>query len=64
MLGFLAKLGPLFFAYGFVTPLIAQVIERAGWTPPYGLSPLVAALILATLWGGIAQIRGSWIWLK
>ncbi len=64
MLGSLAKLGPLFFAYGFLTPLIAQIIERMEWVPPYGLSPLVTALIIATLYGGFAQIRGSWIWVK
>ncbi|WOR15852.1 hypothetical protein RYZ27_04145 [Hyphomonas sp. FCG-A18] len=54
-------LGPLLFAFGFIAPLTMQVIERAGWVPPFGLSPLVCGLGLAALLGGIAQIRGRWL---
>lgn len=53
--------GPLIFAFGFLTPLTAQIIERAGWTPPLGLTPLAAGLVVAAVLGGAAQIRGRWI---
>jgi hypothetical protein len=54
--------GPLIFAFGFLAPLFFQIMERAGLTPPFGISPLVAALGLAGLLGAVAQIRGRWIW--
>tara|TARA_R110000782_G_scaffold157224_1_gene249456 strand:+ start:1531 stop:1725 length:195 start_codon:yes stop_codon:yes gene_type:complete len=53
--------GALVFAFGFIAPLTMQVIMRAGIDLPLGLSPLVAGLILAAVWGGIAQYRGRWI---
>ena len=52
--------GPLLFAFGFMAPLIAQVIGRMGWTPPFGLSALMTGLIVAGALGTIAQIRGRW----
>lgn len=52
--------GPLVFAFGFLAPLTAQVIERIGWTPPFGLTPLVTGLIVAGVLGGAAQLRGRW----
>tara|TARA_R110000772_G_scaffold117370_1_gene222762 strand:- start:537 stop:731 length:195 start_codon:yes stop_codon:yes gene_type:complete len=53
--------GALVFAFGFIAPLTMQVIMRAGIDLPLGLSPLMAGLILAAVWGGIAQYRGRWI---
>ncbi|KCZ92095.1 hypothetical protein [Hyphomonas johnsonii] len=53
--------GPLVFAFGFIAPLTAQIIERAGLALPFGLTPLVAGLLLGAVWGGIAQYRGRWI---
>lgn len=53
--------GPLLFAFGFLTPLIAQIISRNGWTPPFGLTALATGLILGGLIGVIAQVRGRWI---
>jgi|TARA_R110000796_G_scaffold246455_1_gene371263 ABC-type sulfate transport system permease subunit len=53
--------GALVFAFGFIAPLTMQIITRAGIDLPFGLSPLMAGLILAALWGGIAQYRGRWI---
>ena len=53
--------GALVFAFGFITPLTMQVITRAGIDLPFGLTPLIAGLILAAVWGGIAQYRGRWI---
>jgi hypothetical protein len=54
--------GPLIFAFGFLAPLIMQVMARAGWTAPFGLSPLVFALCLAGVLGLVAQTRGRWLW--
>lgn len=53
--------GALVFAFGFIAPLTMQIITRSGIDLPFGLSPLMAGLILATVWGGIAQYRGRWI---
>ncbi|MEQ9315868.1 MAG: hypothetical protein RLN72_08440 [Henriciella sp.] len=53
--------GPLIFAYGFIMPLSAQVIERAGWNVPFEISPLMTGFLIASLLGIPAQIRGSWI---
>ncbi|MFN3231191.1 MAG: hypothetical protein ACE363_03405 [Alphaproteobacteria bacterium] len=64
MVAFIRRLyaiGPILFALGFLTPLIAQIIERAGWTAPWDLSPLLFGLILAAVWGGLAQWRGRWL---
>mgnify|MGYP001828438329 CR=1 FL=1 len=57
----LSFLGPLLFAFGFLMPLTAQTITALGWTPPFGLSPLVAGAIVAVLLGVPAQIRGRWV---
>ena len=53
--------GALVFAFGFIAPLTMQIVTRAGIDLPFGLSPLMAGLILAAVWGGIAQYRGRWI---
>ncbi len=54
-------LGPLLFGLGFLTPLIAQIITAMDWTPPLGLTPLMAGLILGGGLGLMAQLRGRWI---
>ena len=56
--------GAVVFAVGFLWPLFAQLIVVSGWVPPFGLSPLAAAAVPAFGWGLVAQIRGSWLWLK
>ena len=53
--------GPLLFAFGFIAPLVAQSITALDITPPFGLSPLHAGLIVAALMGIPAQIRGRWV---
>ncbi|MFM9865474.1 MAG: hypothetical protein ACKVRO_17925 [Micropepsaceae bacterium] len=53
--------GPLLFGIGFIAPLTAQILERAGWHLPFGATPLIAGLILGAVWGGYAQIRGRWL---
>ncbi|MDJ0919985.1 MAG: hypothetical protein QNI84_02580 [Henriciella sp.] len=54
-------IGPLIFGFGFLTPLIAQIIVAVGWTPPFGLSALATGLIVGGALGVIAQIRGRWV---
>ena len=54
-------LGPLIFAFGFLAPLTAQLIDRIEWTPPLGLSSLSAGMILAAALGIPAQLRGRWV---
>ncbi|MEM6535802.1 MAG: hypothetical protein AAF613_09205 [Pseudomonadota bacterium] len=53
--------GPLIFAFGFMAPLLAQIIEKTALTPPFGLTPLMTGLIVGGLYGLVAQIRGRWI---
>lgn len=53
--------GPVLFGFGFLAPLIAQVIERTGATLPLGLSPLVVGLIVGPLLGLSAKLRGRWL---
>ncbi|MEE2877424.1 MAG: hypothetical protein VX593_00340 [Pseudomonadota bacterium] len=55
------RFGPLIFAFGFLAPLIAQLIQATGMSLPYGVTPLGAGLILAGLLGLVAQLRGRWI---
>ncbi len=54
-------LGPLLFGFGFLAPLVSQIIQAVGWTPPFGLTPLMTGLIVGGAYGLIAQIRGRWI---
>lgn len=54
-------LGPLLFGFGFLAPLSAQIIHTIGWTPPFGLTPLITGLIIGGTLGLIAQIRGTWV---
>ena len=54
-------LGPLLFGLGFLAPLAAQIIQTMGWTPPFGLTPLLTGLIIGGTLGLIAQIRGTWV---
>ena len=53
--------GPLIFAFGFLAPLIAQIITKAGWTMPGDVSPIWIGLAAAAVLGLTAQVRGCWI---
>jgi hypothetical protein len=57
----LLRFQPLIFGLGFLTPLTAQIIERAGWLPPFGLSPLVCGLLVGGGLGALANVRGRWL---
>ena len=61
LVGLVLHYKPLIFGIGFLAPLIAQMIERAGLTVPYGIAPLAAGLVIGGLWGAHAQFRGRWI---
>ena len=58
---FILNLGPLFFGLGFLAPLIMQSMAALGWTPPFGLTPLVFGLALGGGLGLLANLRGRWI---
>ncbi|WP_321491089.1 hypothetical protein [uncultured Hyphomonas sp.] len=55
------RFGPLIFALGFLAPLIAQIIGQLNWSPPFGISPLAAGLLVGGAYGLVAQFRGRWI---
>lgn len=52
--------GSLIFAIGFLAPLTAQLVTAMGWTPPFGLSPIVFGLLIALALGLPANLRGRW----
>ncbi|WP_370371800.1 hypothetical protein [Henriciella pelagia] len=54
-------MSPLIFAFGFLAPLFAQLIERMGAPTPLGLTSLTMGFVVAGLLGIPAQIRGRWI---
>lgn len=55
-------LSPLVFGIGFLAPLIAQSLVALQVQTP--VTPLVIGLVLGGLWGLMAQLRGSWLWIK
>ncbi|TFU03219.1 hypothetical protein EUV02_08470 [Polymorphobacter arshaanensis] len=57
----LLTLQPLLFGLGFLAPLAVQIITRTGLTPPFGLTPMLAGLLVGGTLGAIANLRGSWI---
>lgn len=64
LIGLIFRFGPLVFGVGFMAPLFRELIILSGWTVPFGMSPLVAGLLLGGGLGLFAQVRGSWIWQK
>ena len=58
------KFGPFIFGVGFMAPLFAALIVRVGLVLPFGLTPLLAGLLLGGGLGLFAQLRGSWLWAK
>jgi hypothetical protein len=61
VLATLAPWGPVFFGFGLLAPLIAQVIQRVGVSLPAGFSPLAVGLIVGPALGLCAKLRGRWI---
>ena len=60
-LTFVARSLPLIFAFAFLAPVLDKVRRALGLEAPFGLSTLVFGLIVAGIWGLIAQITGRWL---
>ena len=58
-----ALLSPLVFAIGFIWPLVAQASLALGLVTLEWQALLIGALVAVPL-GLMAQLRGSWIWIK
>jgi hypothetical protein len=54
---------PLAFAVGFLWPLFTQILIAAGLSQPGWFAMSVGAAIAISL-GVMAQVRGSWLWIK
>lgn len=54
---------PITWAVGFLLPLFAQSILALELTESV-LTAYTTAAVIALAWGVMAQLRGSWIWLK
>lgn len=57
---FVVRCTTLIFAFAFLAPLFAEVIERTR-LPTAGLSPIRLGLVIAGIWGAVAQVRGRWL---
>ena len=55
---------PILFGFLFFGPLFAQIMDKLGWTAPFGVSTLAFGLIIGGAWGILAFFRGSWIWAR
>lgn len=53
---------PLAFAIGFLSPLIAQTLDALQYS--VGINNLYIGLAIGISLGLMAQIRGSWVWVK
>ena len=58
-----ALLSPMAFAIGFLWPLITQALIATGYLPG-GWSAVAVGAAVALPLGVIAQLRGSWIWIR
>ena len=54
---------PMFFGLAFLTPLVAQTLIALDW-PNAGVDPLWVGLMIGGGLGLMAQLRGSWFWLR
>ncbi len=54
---------PIAFALGFLWPLMTQVMIAAELVAP-GLLAIAVGAAIAIPWGIVAQVRGSWIWIR
>lgn len=54
---------PIVFGLGFLAPLIAQMLT-ASELGIAGMDNIYIGLIIGGLLGLIAQLRGSWVWVK
>ena len=61
LLGFLFS--PLVFGMAFLAPLIGQSLLALNWQIP-GVDPIWIGLVIGGALGLMAQIRGSWFWVR
>lgn len=61
IIGAVFAVGPLIFAFGFIAPLVTQLLVKFGLPLPDGITPLMVGLGVAALWGGFVQWKGRWI---
>lgn len=54
---------PVVFGLAFLGPLLSEIILLLNVTVPFG-DPLIWGVVIGGILGGIAQWRGSWIWVK
>ena len=52
---------PIFWGAAFLAPLMAALMVQMGLEAPLGLRPIAFTLVLGTLWGVYAQVKGSWL---
>ena len=52
---------PLLFAFGFLMPLLLQIMDHIGLHAAFGVPNLYFSAIVAGIWGIVAQITGRWI---
>ncbi len=56
-----SRWGPVLFGVGFVAPLVAQSLDAAAVSAPFGLGSLTFGLAVGISLGAVAKVRGSWI---
>ena len=56
-------LSPMTFAIGFLMPFLAQTMITVGFMPN-GWQVYAVSGLVAMTFGLMAQLRGSWIWVK
>lgn len=53
---------PLVFGVAFIAPLTAQILVAQGIETP--VAPIAIGLVVGGGLGVMAQLRGSWLWIK
>ena len=56
-------LSPLAFATGFLWPLVSQTLVASGLLTA-GWGAIALGAVLALPLGVMAQLRGSWVWIR
>ena len=62
LIGIAFGFGPILFGIGFLAPMIAAILELAGLSGPFWLSPIQFGLVLGIVLGGLARRRKTWLW--
>ncbi len=54
---------PIVFGLLFLAPLISQSMTAMD-LQLFAIPNLVLGLVIGGAWGSVAQLRGSWLWIK